>query len=98
MSQKKDEPILQWQDGIGNIPVFQDEGSPQFNPTINVDEDDVIWALGVALMVVMIAGSLCLLVKCNANMLNRRKKEKSSCCREAKKHEEGETRGCSGGG
>ena len=42
----------------------------------SVDEDDVIWALGVALMVVMIAGSLCLLVKCNANMLNRRKKKK----------------------
>ena len=48
----------------------------KFVQSRRTDEDDVIWALGVALMVVMIAGSLCLLVKCNANMLNRRKKKK----------------------
>ena len=33
-SKKEEEPILQWQDGIGNIPVFQDDGAPEWNPTI----------------------------------------------------------------
>jgi len=75
-SKKEEEPILQWQDGIGNIPVFQDDGAPEWNPTISVGKDDVVWAMSVAVMVVLVIGSLCCLAKCNANMLTKRRKRK----------------------
>ena len=39
-------------------------------------KDEVIWALSVALMVVIVIGALCILAKCNANMLSRRKRRK----------------------
>jgi len=79
MSQgKKEEPkvLLQWQDGLGNIPIIQEEESPVFRPNFSVAKDEVIWALSVALMVVIVIGALCILAKCNANMLSRRKRRK----------------------
>ena len=33
-NKKDDEPILQWQDGLGNIPVFQDEGASVLNTNV----------------------------------------------------------------
>ena len=39
-------------------------------------KEEVVWALSVALMIVIVIGSLCILAKCNANMLSRRKRRK----------------------
>ena len=42
----------------------------------SVGKDDVVWAMSVAVMVVLVIGSLCCLAKCNANMLTKRRKRK----------------------
>ena len=51
----------------------------------SVDRDDVVWAMSVAMMVVMLIGSLCCLAKCNANMLSNRKKKKMRAIENRKK-------------
>lgn len=53
-----------------------------------MDRDDVVWAMSVAMMVVLLVGSLCCLAKCNANMLSNRKRRKMRAEERRKKRKE----------
>ena len=54
----------------------------------SVDRDDVVWAMSVAMMVVLLIGSLCCLAKCNSNMLSNRKRRKMRAEERRKKRKE----------
>ena len=60
----------------------------KFLPYFSVDRDDVVWAMSVAMMVVLLIGSLCCLAKCNANMLSNRKRRKIRAEERRKKRKE----------
>jgi len=65
---------LQWQDGVGNMLVLEEEEN-QDKKTVRLADVDVGWAFAVAGLVVIIIFALCMMARCRLSMFTRRRKK-----------------------